>query len=322
MPGCPSVSAGPVQGRLNRLGDVLEGQVNDLLQAVALQVADDGRQLAAAVEVLAAVLVAAGRDQDLRLELAEPVEHAPPAEVRRHARPDRPDARRGEHRDDGLGDVRQHGRDPVAGLDAHVPEPGREDPHRGREVIPVQGRDWGRLGLVVQRHLARPLVAQHVLGVVEGGAGEPLGARHLATAEDGGGLGSAVDVVIVPDRPPEGVDVSDRPLPQVGVRAEVQAPGVLQPPREGGDAGLLDPLRGGRPQQVAGLDVGGQRIQGHTGESGTGHIPKQWKCGRFTPDRSWSGAQHRVPGSPWQPAMCDIRRCDGCVPCHECALTR
>jgi hypothetical protein len=267
--------AGPVQGRPDGRGDCLERQVDDLLQAASLEVVDDGRQLAAPVEFPAAVLVAAGRDQDLRLELAEPVQHAPPAEVRGHARPDRADARRGEHRDDGLGDVRQHGRHAVTWLDAQVPQPGGEDPDPGREVVPVQRRDRGALRGVVKRDLAGTLVAQHVLGVVEGGAGEPLSARHRAAAEDRGGRGAAEDAVVVPDRLPERVDVGDRPLPQGVVAAEVQAAGFRQPPREGGDPGLLHPARGWRPQQVAGLDFGGQVVEGHTGEGGTRLIPRQ-----------------------------------------------
>ena len=67
---------------------------------------------------LAGVAVAVGGDQHLRLDLAEAVEHALDAEIRRARRPDRAEARGGEHRDDRLRHVRQVAGDPVAGADA------------------------------------------------------------------------------------------------------------------------------------------------------------------------------------------------------------
>src|SRR5215469_15849741 len=103
---------------LGRGRDVAERQVDDALDAAELL--DDLGELAAAVVVLAAVPVPAGADQHLRLQLPEAVKHAAPAEVGGDACPDRPDAGGGQHRGDGLWDVRQGGGDAVAWLDAEV----------------------------------------------------------------------------------------------------------------------------------------------------------------------------------------------------------
>src|ERR1700677_792473 len=74
----------------------LERQVDHVLETG--EVGGDLLKLGAAVVVLPAVGVAAGADQDRWLELPEPVQRAAPAEVGGDARPDRPDARGGEHR--------------------------------------------------------------------------------------------------------------------------------------------------------------------------------------------------------------------------------
>ena len=62
----------------------------------------------------AAVAVAVDRDQHLGLDLGEAVDHAGDAELGGAARPDRPDARRGQQGDHRLGHVGQVGDDPVA----------------------------------------------------------------------------------------------------------------------------------------------------------------------------------------------------------------
>src|SRR5688500_19773440 len=67
-----------------------------------------------AIELLAAVEVAVGAQQHLRLDLAETVEHALHAEVGGAARPDRAEASGGEHRRGGFGQVGQVTGDAVA----------------------------------------------------------------------------------------------------------------------------------------------------------------------------------------------------------------
>ncbi len=70
------------------------------------------------VVLLAVVPVAVRRDEDDRLDLAEAVEHALFAEVRRAGRPDGADRGGGEHAGDGLRHVGHHRRDAVALLHA------------------------------------------------------------------------------------------------------------------------------------------------------------------------------------------------------------
>ena len=93
------------------------------------QLGGDGGQLGSPVEPLAAVGVAVDAEQDLRRDLREPVDHAARPEVRRARRPDRAQAGGREHRDQGLGRVRQVGGDPVAVADAKRRQPG-PDPRR------------------------------------------------------------------------------------------------------------------------------------------------------------------------------------------------
>ena len=79
------------------------------------------------------VAVAVRADEDLRLDLPEAVEHPLHPEVGRARGPHRPEAGRGEHRDDRLGEVREVARDPVAGAD-----PGRPEPLRGARDVVVE----------------------------------------------------------------------------------------------------------------------------------------------------------------------------------------
>src|SRR5262249_17307289 len=62
------------------------------------QLLEDALEDRRAVEVPAAVAVAVYRDQHLRLDLGKPVDHAASPELRRGARPYRPDARGREER--------------------------------------------------------------------------------------------------------------------------------------------------------------------------------------------------------------------------------
>ena len=72
---------------------------------------------------LAAVRVAVDRDQHLRLDLGEAVDHAARPELGRHAGPDRAEARGGQKPDERLGDVGQVGDDPIALRDAQLAQP-------------------------------------------------------------------------------------------------------------------------------------------------------------------------------------------------------
>ena len=69
---------------------------------------------AQAIEPLAAVRVAVDGEQDRRRDLAEPIEDALHAEIRRTRRPDGADRRSAERRNDRLGRVRHDAGDAVA----------------------------------------------------------------------------------------------------------------------------------------------------------------------------------------------------------------
>ena len=87
---------------------------------------DDLRDARKRVVRLAVVVIALDREQHLRLDLAEAVEHALCAEVGRAGRPDRAEAGSRQHENDGLGHVRHERRDAVAFLHAsrrHAPAP-------------------------------------------------------------------------------------------------------------------------------------------------------------------------------------------------------
>ena len=101
--------------------------------------------LRATLERLAAVPVAVDAEHQLRRELRESVEDAARAEIRAAARPDRADAGRREHRDDGIGRVRQTADDPVALDDPEPAQRRRQLPHARAELVPRQAR--GRLSL-------------------------------------------------------------------------------------------------------------------------------------------------------------------------------
>ena len=182
------------------------------------------RRRLAPVDVLVAVAVAADREQHLRLELAEPVEDAADAELRRARRPDRAEARGREERDERLGDVREVGDDAVAGADAEPLQAGARARDLVAELAERQLDGLARLRVRDDRDGVDVLVAaEHVLGVVQPRAGEPLGAGHLARAEHALVRGVRADLEELPDRRPEALEVGDRPAPQLVVAREVEA---------------------------------------------------------------------------------------------------
>ena len=97
---------------------------------------DDRVERLGAVELAAVVAVAADREQHLRLDLREAVDHAAGAEVRRAGRPDGAERSAREERRRGLGDVRHVGDDAVAALDAQRAQPGRDPSRRRAQIAP------------------------------------------------------------------------------------------------------------------------------------------------------------------------------------------
>ena len=163
------------------VGAARVGDVDDVRER--RQPLPDRGDLLAAVDVLVAVAVAGDREQDLRLELAEPVEHAARPELGRAGRPDRAEAGGREERDERLRDVRQVGDDPVAAAHAEPLQPGARPGHLLAQLAERQLERVARLRAGDDRDGVHVLVAaEHVLGVVQPRAGEPLRARHRVRA--------------------------------------------------------------------------------------------------------------------------------------------
>src|SRR5437660_12771447 len=95
-------------------------------------------QLAPAVEGFTPVPVPVDAEEQLRRELHEAIEGAAFAEIRRAARPDRADGGGRQHRDQGLGDVRHPGHDPVPGLNTQGTQLGAEGAYAVAECLPRQ----------------------------------------------------------------------------------------------------------------------------------------------------------------------------------------
>ena len=128
---------------------------------------------------LAVVEVAVGREQHLRANLAEAIEHGVDAEVRRARRPHGADAGRRQHRDDGLGTVRDECRDAVAVADAERAQARGDARDLRAQLVPRQLAALAALVGEYERRAAR-VVLEQVLGEVEPRAFEPLGARAFA----------------------------------------------------------------------------------------------------------------------------------------------
>ena len=188
----------------------------------ALQPGPDGLDLGATVDGLVAVPVAVDGEQQLRLDLLPPVDDALHAELRRARAEHRTQAGRGQHQHQRLGDVRCIGGDPVAGTDAEAHE---SEPGPGHLVAQLGG---GQANLVARLRAGddHDVVVgttghpQHRLGVVEPDIGKPLGARHRFVGQDRRRIAVRRHVDVRPHGRPEGVEVVDRPAPQVLVGVE------------------------------------------------------------------------------------------------------
>ncbi len=203
--------------------------------------------------LLAAVPVAVDGEQDDGFDLLEAVQDAAGSEVGGAGGPDGADGGRGEEGDDGLRDVGQVAADAVSGADAEGAQLGGERADLAAQLGPGHGAWLMGLVDVQEGGLVRAVGrgAQGVLGVVEGGFGEPLGAGHGAVAEDARVGRREAYVEPLGDGFPEGVQLVHGPLVQGGVAAFGRGAVVLGGPSlEPGDAGLGDPLGIGLPERL------------------------------------------------------------------------
>jgi len=176
-----------------------------------------------AVDLLPCVAVAIGAEQHLWLDLAEAVQYALHAEIRRARRPHGAERRRGKHRDHGFRNVRQEPRHPVARTNARIRESGGD----GRDLVTeLRVRQHATAAALVAADQRRMIivVTQQVLGEVESCAEEPSRARdrirrghsiesvnHVGPCAPNGKHVSD-DAAEFPDRRPEPFGVRDGPV--------------------------------------------------------------------------------------------------------------
>ena len=104
--------------------------------------------------------------------------------------------------------------------------------------------------------------AEAMLGPVQPCTGEPPRARHLTRLEHTVVRGGCLDIVVVPDRLPEGLQVGHGPAPQRAVVGELQ-PAVLAKPGEVcRELGLLAQRLVGQVEDVAGPPAGEEVVTG------------------------------------------------------------
>ena len=197
---------------------VEEGKHHHLVERID-RLADPGKAIAG-IDRLAVPGVAIGGDQYLGLDLAEAVEYAVEAEIRRAGRPHRADAGRGEHGDDRVLAVGHETGDAIAGSDAAVTQRLAEPGDPLVELAMAQLAAAAALVAGDQRRFG-VASAQQVLGEVESCFGKP--------ARTGHGIGARQHAVAAllgdhpaqfPDQRPEVLEVVDAPRMQVGVIGE------------------------------------------------------------------------------------------------------
>jgi hypothetical protein len=187
----------------------------------------------AAVYVLACVMHAVHGDQRLGRYLLEAVEHGMGAHVGRADAPDGAQAGAGQKGDDGLGNIGQIGRDAVALGDALGAQMQGQGRHLALQLGPAQlalqallvaaddGRHAGGMG--------RLDMAQHLLHIVHLRAREPLRAGHGVAGQHRAVRRGRLQIEVIPDALPEGIEIAGRPAPQRVIVGEAQAARFTQP---------------------------------------------------------------------------------------------
>ena len=245
---------GPAQGVANilRFGLFVEiRQPHDVLQR--RQVVGDAADFGVAGKVLAAEAVAVSREQELRLDLRETLDHRLDPEFRRGRRPYRTDGDGRDHGDGRLGQVRHIGDNAVAGLEAELSQLRGENPHLAGKLNPAHRLQRPRLGQMVKRHIrcaGLRFVAQKMLGIIDVRALEPPRARHDAAIQHLLVRRRRLHLEIIPDRCPERFNIGHRPFPQGLIVSEIQMPRLFQPRHVVSNVRPFDKLGARCPQQT------------------------------------------------------------------------
>ena len=203
-----------------------------------------------AVEMAAAIGIAIGGDQHLRVDLAEAVEDAPGSEIRRGGRPHRTQTGRRQLGDNRLGQVGEICRDPIATADPLIGKPGTHRRDGVMEFAEGQGAPAAALSAAHDGHgvVAFP---KQVLGIVEAGPGEPAGPGHgIAVVEDRLPGPGRPDAGEFPHERPEGGPLVDGPVPQRLVVRECPSACLFGQAPELPEGCCLPALLARRPENV------------------------------------------------------------------------
>ena len=202
-----------------------------------------------------AVAVAVDGEHDHRVELLPTVEDRRRSELRCTRRPDGAEARGGEERDDGLGDVGQQRHDPVAPADTETAQAGRAARDLVRELGVCEHAAFPGLR---ERHERDPFAlaaGQCLLGVVEGGPAEPRRARHRRRGEHLARLLAPAHTGPLREQSPELGRFGDRPVEQLGERRELPRRAGRGEPCERGHLRGGERSRGRVPDDLAAVLV-------------------------------------------------------------------
>ncbi len=155
------------------------------------------------------------------MDLAEAVNHAVDAKIRRARRPHRTQRCAGKHGDDGVGDVGHETGNPVADANAAGLERGGQGGHLPAQFSVGDAHGAAIFAAKAERH-ALVVEAQQVLREVQPHIREPARAGHLVGIHQHRcALTAGLDPTKIPDQGPEPFGLANREVIQRGVPVQV-----------------------------------------------------------------------------------------------------